>query len=183
VRLGDPIDLAEVVATWLAAELPSSRFGARVREELGRAGADETLVTDPDLADPEQNRVRLAVLHACRYGYYGDWFYELAWRWAALDPDEVLAIRYIAWDWWLEISGGTRLPLDGAAWERAHGSDLRVDPNAPPLIAARADPSAHLVVIEGHARLTGLAMHPESIPRPLEILLGESEAIRDWGCY
>ena len=52
-----------------------------------------------------------------------------------------------------------------------------------PLIVARADPSSHLVVVGGHGRLTALAMHPEEIPRPLEILLGEGAAVRRWSCY
>jgi hypothetical protein len=32
-------------------------------------------------------------------------------------------------------------------------------------------------------RLTALAMHPEDVVRPLEILLGEGEAVLRWGCY
>jgi hypothetical protein len=39
------------------------------------------------------------------------------------------------------------------------------------------------VAIEGHVRLTALALRPESIPSPLEILLGEGEAVRRWSCY
>jgi hypothetical protein len=173
----------DVHVAWLAAELPSPRFGGRVREELARAGATEALVTAPDLADAEQNRLRREVLDAYRLGYYGDWFHELTWRRAELEPDEVLAIRYIDWDWWLEVSGGGRLPLDGAAWHRARGEVDRFLPGGPPLIAARADAASHLVVVEGHSRLTALALHPEQIPRPLEILLGEGPALRSWGCY
>jgi hypothetical protein len=95
----------------------------------------------------------------------------------------VLAIRYVAWDRWLEITGGTRLPADGAAWERANGACMRFQPGSPPLLCARADAHSHLVVIEGHARLTALALQPESIPSPLEILLGEGEAVRRRGRY
>jgi hypothetical protein len=172
-----------VHAAWLAGELSSSRFGVRVREELARVGATEEIVTAPDSGDPEENRLRREVLDACRLGYYGVWFHELAWQRAALEPDEVLAIRYIDWDWWLEVSAGTRLPAEGAAWHRARGEDDRFRSGGPPLIAARADPSSRLVVIEGHARLTALAFDPDEIPRPLEILLGEGESIRGWGCY
>ena len=182
MRLLGPVEPEEVHAVWLAGELLSPRFGARVREELANVGAVEELVTAPDLGDAEQNRLRRELLDACRLGYYGAWFH-LAWHRARLEPDGVLAIRYIAWDWWLEVSGGSRMPLDGASWHRAHGEEDRFRPGGPPLIAGRADPSSHLVVIEGHARLTALAFHPEEIPRPLEILLGESAAIRGWGCY
>lgn len=183
MRLLEPVGTERVHAAWLAAELPSKRFGARLREELARAGASEALVTAPELADPEQNRLRRAVLDACRLGYYGDWFHQLAWHRAELEPDEVLAVRYIDWDWWIEVSGGSRLPLDGADWHRARGEDHHYRPGGPPLIVARADPSSHLVMIEGHSRLTALALHPEEIPRTLEVLLGEGEAIRSWSCY
>ena len=183
MQLGERLAPDVVYAAWLAAELPSERFGARVREELAKAGAGETLITHPDLGAVEENRLRRALLHACRYGYYGDWLYELSWYRALLEPAEVLEVRYINWDWWLEISGGTRMPLDGAAWERRNGSVLRFRPESPPLICVRADPRSHLVVLEGHVRLTALAMDPETIPSPLEILLGEGEAVRSWGCY
>ena len=40
---------------------------------------------------------------------------EIDWSRAALTPDEVLAIRYINWDWWLVVSGAPddlkRLPV------------------------------------------------------------------------
>lgn len=84
----------------------------------------------------------------------------------------MLAAHYIGWDYWLELSGGTRRPADAAARIRAAASPYGVCNDAawavaaavragvalPPLILVRADrapPGAGasgLVVREGHVR-------------------------------
>jgi hypothetical protein len=110
----------------------------------------------------------------------------LAWRRAVLNRDEVLAIRYVAWDYWLEVSDGTRLPAVAAVLFRGRGGDAsyeEVDPGAAPLIAVRADANAPIVVVEGHVRLTAYALFPERLPQELEILLGEGGSLRDWDMY
>jgi hypothetical protein len=47
----------------------------------------------------------------------------------ALTPAELADVRYIDWDYWLEVSGGTRRPRDAIARMRAdwdaEGSDYR----------------------------------------------------------
>jgi hypothetical protein len=184
VRLLAPVEQANTVAAFLLSEIDSERFAPQLRTALERAGADESLVREPDLADAPGNVRRHAVLFDCRGTYLGTWFDELAWSLVALEPDEVLAVRYIDWDYWLEVTGGSRRPTDAAAFFRARGDgEERYAGVGPPLVVARADPSSHAVVVEGHGRLTALALHPEEIPRPLEVILGEGEAIRRWGCY
>ena len=126
------------------------------------------------------------MLAAYRGDYLGSRLDGLAWRRVALTRDEVLAIRYIAWDYWLEISDGTRLPAVAAVLFRGEGDDAsweEVEPGTTPLIAVRADADAPIVVIEGHVRLTAYALYPERLPRELEILLGEGESLRDWDMY
>jgi hypothetical protein len=100
VRLGR-VGQAEAVAAFLQAELDPDRFGPAVREAPALAGADETVVRAPDLGDAAGNALRHDVLVAYRGpgAYLGDWFDELEWSRVALEPDEVLAIRYIDWDY------------------------------------------------------------------------------------
>lgn len=172
MRLIERVDEGDVVAAFLRAELGSERFGAQVREALG----GDRLPADPD--------ARRRALHVYRGEYLGGIFERVTTWWRAeLEPDEVLAIRYIAWDYWLDLTNGTRLPADGAARWRADGGDDRYRAGAEPLIVVRAAPADHLCVIEGHVRLTALAMHPDAIPPTLEILLGEGEAVRGWTSY
>jgi len=181
-RLGS-VDAAEVIAEFLRGEIESPRFRDALLESLAEHDTDESLIRQAQLDDEQENALRARVLERFRGDYLGSWLHELAWFRAELEPDEVLAVRYIAWDSWLEITGGSRLPADGAAYLRRRGEGARYGEGSPPLIVVRADPSSHLVVLEGHVRLTALAMNPEAIPRPLAVIVGEGEAVRPWDCY
>jgi hypothetical protein len=183
LRLGPAVDESVVVATFLRGELDSARFGPEVRAALARAGEGEALVRAPDLADSSANHRRRAVLFDYRGDYLGANLDGLRWRRAELRPAEALAIRYIAWDYWLELSGGTRLPTVAAERLRAQGDDPESGGEKPPLIVVRASPSSHLMVVEGHGRLTTYAMQPSRMPNPLEVLLGEGASIRAWSLY
>lgn len=180
MRLVERVDEAVVVASFLRGEVTSRRFRAEVRAAVG----DERLVTEADVDDFAANERRRRALVAYRGEYLGDLFERVSTWWRAeLAPREVLEIRYIAWDYWLELTGGTRLPRDGAARWRAEGSDDRYELGGEPLIVIRAGPADHLCVVEGHVRLTVLAMNPESMPQRLGVLLGEGEAVRGWTSY
>lgn len=113
---------------------------------------------------------------------------DIAWFRAALTPDEVLAIRYIDWDWWLRISDGTRLAT-AAADRIRDGLVTGVTAEGHEPIAARLrDGSAQdlivvgppLVLVEGHVRLTAYALFPEYLPPELEVFLGKSPRIEEW---
>jgi hypothetical protein len=183
VQLLERVDEAVVVAAFLEAELDSERFGEALRDALVRLGTDERLVRDADLGDPTANALRSRALDDYRGGYLGRNLDGLVWWRAALEPAEVLAVRFIAWDWWLEITGGSRLPGDAAASSRSRGEQTSFPSAAPPLIVVRADPVSHLMVVEGHSRLEAYARQPERLPPQLEVLLGEGERIRAWSLY
>jgi hypothetical protein len=186
---------AEMIAVFLRGELDSERFGSRLRATI-----DERLLVDPDLEDVEQNAVRRAALttlrgYQPREGLFHGFPHDLLWERAALTPDEVLAVRYIDYDYWVELSGGTRLPLDAAARIRAGITVFRV-PNdgffeladalgtrqLPELIVV-GDDGGRLVVLEGHTRLTAYALRPEALPAELEVLLGRSPRIAEWALW
>jgi len=107
----------------------------------------------------------------------------------ALEPEEVLAIRYINWDWWLMASDGTRRAPEAARRIRAgeiegvtveeheRFADAAAEPE---LIAATTDALHPLVLVEGHARLTAYALFPERLPAQLEVLLGISPEMPGW---
>lgn len=50
------------------------------------------------------------------------------WSLVALTAAELARVRYIAWDWWLERSGGTRLAAENA--RRIRAGELPGDPQA-----------------------------------------------------
>jgi hypothetical protein len=184
-----------MVAVFLRGELGSDRFGPGVR-----AAIDERLLLEPDLEDESENALRRAALTALRgyesrAGLFHGFPDDLRWERAALTPEEVLAIRYIEYDYWVELSGGSRLPLDAAARIRAGIDVFRVSSGAFVVIADALDEmlfpelivvgvgADRLVVLEGHVRLTALALRPELLPPELEVLLGRSPRIAEWACW
>ena len=189
---------AEVVATFLRGELESERWGERLRALLRDDGVDVSVLAQPNLDDEHQNAYRASILdrHRAwlrREGLFQGFPRDVEWARVGLAPDEVLAIRYINWDWWLRVSGGTRRPLDAARRIRAGevpGGDaasdepiaarLRSNDPPPELIAVSMPGGSELVLVEGHVRLTAYALFPEYLPGELHILLGTSPEMDGW---
>jgi hypothetical protein len=147
-------------------------------------------------ADEADYRARLLDRHRAwlrREGLFEGFPERVDWSRAALGPDEVLAIRYINWDWWLWITHGTRRPADAAARIR-RGEIAGITPEEHESIAARlhatespveliavAPPDrSRLVVVEGHVRLTAYALYPEHLPAELEIYVGTAADMHRW---
>jgi hypothetical protein len=191
---------AEVVAAFLRAELGSPRYGAPIRELMT---SDATLVTEPRLDDERENAERAELLDRHRSwlrreGLFDGLPREIEWFVASTPRPELLEILYIDWGWWVEITGGTRRPLDAARRIRAGrvpGSDIGEEEGvalalappgrvpAPRLIALAPPDLRRVVLLEGHARLTSYALFPEHVPDRVEILLGLSERIADWSLF
>jgi hypothetical protein len=189
-----------MVATFVRGELESPRFGGRLLALLGDDGKDASLLTRPNLGDLEENAYRESLLDRCRSwtrreGLFGGFPHDVEWFRVALSPDEVLAILYIDWDWWLAVSGGTRLPAEAARRIRcgevpgttAEGHEaiaarLRAREDHELIAVAPCDHSK-LVLLEGHVRLTAYALFPDTLPAELEILLGVSDQITGWWAF
>jgi hypothetical protein len=62
-------------------------------------------------------------------------------------------------------------------------NELQQGAQFPPLILVAKDTDAYLIVMEGHVRLTAYLIAPEYIPSKLEVILGYSEQLTEWGCY
>jgi hypothetical protein len=110
----------EMVAVFLRAEFGSPRYGPVVLQALERHGYDRRLVEAPDLAEAAENAARRRVLGEYRgYGRDADVFtgFPPAVRWyrALATPADLAEVRYIDDDYWVELSGGSRLVVDAAA--------------------------------------------------------------------
>jgi hypothetical protein len=201
MRILGPASADEVTATFLRGGLDSPRFREQLIALLEADGVDVRLVTAPDLADVDANEYRLGLLGR-HQGWlkgphvFGDFPGSLEWVRALLTPDEVLAIRYIDWDWWLTISDGSRSPVEAA--RKIRGGEvagvsaeehepiarrLRSADPPPELIVVTTPERSQPVVIEGHVRLTAYALFPECLPDELEILLGASDEIEGWTLF
>jgi hypothetical protein len=188
-----------MVALFLRAELPSERYGAAIERALVKAGADHRVVREPDLSDPGANAVRRRLLSEVRdyggVGLFNGFPGDVRWEWVVLTPEELMAVRYIDYDYWVELSGGTRLPTEAARRIREGVEPFGVPSAgfyelAEALAAGRRFPAlilvdgpSGLVVLEGHARLTAYALQPTSVPRELEVLVGRSPSMSQWALY
>ena len=192
-----PSSETEMIACFLGAELTSERFGPEIRSALAAHGHPESLLTHPDLSDADQNAARRALLALTRgYGenrelFDGTFPANVTWTRAVLTPAELAAVRYMDYSYWIEISGGTRLPADAArrikAGHRAYGipndgaiaagQAAKAAVRFPPLILV-GETHDNLVCPEGHLRLTGYAL--AGFPAAVECLLGTAPDMARW---
>ena len=115
---------SEMVALFLRTELTSDRWNKDLRALAERAGLPDRVITTPDLGDDAENQARLQLLTEHRgYGTRTEVFErfpeQVFWQWMAITPAELAEVRYIEYDYWVELSGGTRLAVDAAARVRA----------------------------------------------------------------
>ncbi len=192
----------EMIALFLRTELASDRWRDTLHELLDRAGLPECVITDPHLDDPAENGARRQLLTGHRgYGTRTDYFPgfpdDVCWEWMGITPAELSAVRYIEYDYWVELSGGTRSPADAARRIRAGvtvfgvSNDMPLsmaqavaeEARFPPLILVTTGPSGDLVVLEGHVRLTAFMLCPGQLPPELEVLVGSSPEMAGWDCW
>jgi len=183
----------EMVAVFLQSEIASTRFDARILAILQRDGRDRRVIDRPNLDDAEENAYRALVLGEHRgYQRDADVFTgmpdDVRWFRARLTREELAQVRYIDYDYWTELSGGTRRVADGAARVRRRikafgvgngaywylADALRAGATFPEPILVGTDEQSPLVVLEGHVRLTAYLLRPEYLPATLPILVGLS---------
>ena len=195
MRLLHRVSEDEVIAVFLRGELDSSRYGEKLRAFLARDGRELGVLRSPDLGDAGTNAYRRQLLdeyraYERREGLFLGFPRGVEWYRAALERDAALDILFINWEWWVELSGGTRRPREAArricAGEVAgvtaeeHEPLARGSAHQPELIAVTTQTHSPLVLVEGHFRLTAYALFPECVPEELEILLGVSDEMGDW---
>jgi hypothetical protein len=200
-----PSSEAEMIAEFLRQEYASrDRHGARLDASLHQEGIRPVRITDPDLSDPVQTDERRRVF--ARYRGYGTGSPSyltdfpstgVKWSWVSITPEELLDSRYIRYEYWTELSAGTRSPRVAAqrilAGQTAPVADtpryldlaakLRAGLQVPPIILVSADGGKTRVILEGHTRITAFALAPETIPDPLDVILGMSPEIARWDEY
>lgn len=191
----------DMIATFLRGEYSSARFGEQVRTALQQLHADERMITNPDLSDREANRLRRQLLREARgYGsnesWFTDWPQTVEWYRAELTQEELANVRYIVYSYWIDLTGGT-LRAGDAAQTIESGKEIFGVSNEPFLklsqavIEGQAFPpmifvgtSNHdLVVLEGHARLTGYVLAGKHAPASLEVIIGLSPEFANWKMY
>jgi hypothetical protein len=182
---------AEVVAHFLKTEIDSVRFREEILALLQGAGLDRRIVDHPDLGSEAENAARAWLLGEFRgYGRQEGIFRfvprETAWHRCALNREELARARYLNDDYWIELSRGTRSPIDaarnvragirvfGQSTEWALGLARAVERGAvfPELILVGTGEGSPLTVLEGHSRLTAYCLALEHVPEPVPAIVG-----------
>jgi hypothetical protein len=181
----------QMVAHFLKTEIRSVRFEETILALLRRDGRERRLIDEPDLDSEEENAYRAGLLGEWR-GYKrheGIFLFvpdDTAWHRYALRRDELAQVRYIDYDYWIELSGGTRRAIDAARniragievfgqstqWALGMAREVARGARFPELILVGTDEASDLTVLEGHARLTAYCLALEQVPEPLPVILG-----------
>jgi len=215
MRTVRPSSEAEMVALFLATEYRSPRTHQQIQQVSQREGWPPSIIEQPSLRDEQENAQRRSILRAFRgYGQNPDFFeglppdveyidyfegfpLDVQWELAMLSKQELKQVKYIEYDYWVELSSGSRLPRDAArnilagydVFGVSHQKVLqmaeafRSGVRFPTLILVGKNRESPLVVLEGHMRLTAMFLAPECLPAELEVMVGFSEQIGHWGCY
>jgi hypothetical protein len=102
------------------------------------------------------------------------------WQRVLLTPAELSTVRCIRWDWWLDVTNGSRNPADALHYYRDHpvcrtiANGIMAGRFPPQLIIAARPGPTDLVVLEGHLRLTAMIMVLSYLPAQVPALLGTS---------
>lgn len=192
----------EMIATFLSAELRSTRFNAQIVQHLEHLQLDRSLIETPDLANKTENALRLQLLGDYRgykqqrelFEYFPS---ALLWQRFELTQQELLSVQYINYSYWNELSQNTRLPGTAAEAVR-QGRDVygqsssiflraadafRAGAVFPELILVRSGVDRPLVVLEGHLRLTAFALAVDALPVKTSVIVGTSPEIENWPDY
>ena len=169
----------EMVLAFLRQESESPRFRENVLDALKNAGAGEALIREGDPDDGEQNKLRRRVLGFFR-GYpdreiFANYPTDAVWKYGSFEAEDLERLRYVDYDYWNGLSGGTSSPIRAAEAVR-QGKEVFGVSNAyflkgrdelargkrfPPLIVMTCGNGLYLL-LEGHCRATAYALLPEA---------------------
>ena len=201
MRTTEKITEEEMVAVFLKTEINSSRFSKSILRVLERDGVDRKVIDYPNLNDAAENAYRAALLGEFR-GYkrnkeiFVDFPSDIQWERVLINRQDLEQVKYIDWDYWLEISDNTRLASEAAKKIRLRIIDedeargywsvsdaVRDGLKLPELILVSKSKEDNLVLLEGHVRLTGYLLRPEYLPPELSAIIGYSERMDEWELY
>ena len=109
----------EMIAIYLQTELSSVRFRQKLELHMQQEKIDARIIQEPDWHNAAENVLRRTLLGVYRgYGlntdYFPDFPSHVRWERVGLSREELELVRYIDWEYWLDLTDGTRMAIDGA---------------------------------------------------------------------
>ncbi len=192
----------QVILAWLQAEIESPDFQAYlVGNPPNPANLSAALkaARPPDLRDDDQNGLRRKIITSV-YGFgqgagtFQGLGNDIVWRRFGLSTDEVGEMLYARQGAaWPILAPATRKVAEGATnvghvytGDQTNMVVLSLasglchsDKKVPEIIALRR-PDGHLVIMEGHARATAIALEAHRFPKGVDAYVGEGPSIANW---
>lgn len=192
MKLLEQVPEAAMVAAFLKAEISSPRFAEDVREAIQSFGGDEAQIIHPDITNEHENELRARILGKYRgYRQNREMFIDipanLTWLEAELSNNEIRDLKYVDYDYWNELTGGSHLVKDGV--QNIQKGKIVFDvPNDrfltlaeeiqkgkhvfEPIIVWGHTIDAPLEILEGHLRATAFALAGNKAPASIKVLVG-----------
>jgi hypothetical protein len=193
----------EMIALFLNGEIKSKRWENKINEIIKKENINENIIINPNLNNNNENKLRKLVLKIFR-GYNNKEIFKnfpkkIDWNWAILDKNDILKIKYITYDYWEELTNGTRYAKDSVKNIRNNIEIFGVSNNnfiklseyikygnkiEPLIILAPVEKKDNMIILEGHARLTAINLVIEYITE-IKVLIGfvEERILNKWDKY
>jgi hypothetical protein len=193
----------EMIALFLNGELKSARWADKIEKIIEKENINKNIIENPNLNNNDENNLRKLVLRIFR-GYNNKELFEnfpkkIDWNWVLLDKNDILKIKYITYDYWEELSNGTRYAKDSVINIKNNIEIFGVSNNGfikiseyikngnkidPLIILAPVTKNDNMIVLEGHARITAINLVIEYI-NEIKVLLGfvKETDLNKWNKY
>ena len=193
----------QVILAWLQAVIESPDFQAYIvgnPPDPSRLSTALKAARSPDLRDAAQNQMRRQIITSV-YGFghgtgtFAGLSNDLKWRRVRLTVDEVGEMLYARHDGaWQLLSPATRKVAEGAT-NVGHvftgdATNMVVlslaaglchsEKKVPEVIALKRPSDGRLVILEGHARATAIALEGHRFPNGVEVFVGDGPSVAGW---
>jgi hypothetical protein len=193
----------QVILAWLQAEIESPDFQAYIvgnPPNPTNLSAALKAARQPDLRDAEQNALRRRIVTSV-YGFgEGTGSFEglgrdIVWRRVRVTTDEVGEMLYARRSGpWQLVAPVTRKVAEGAT-NIGHvftGDSTNMvvlslasglchsEKKVPEIIALKRPSDGRLIILEGHARATAIALEAHRFPKGVDVYVGEGASVAGW---
>jgi hypothetical protein len=196
-----PISEAEVVSIFLKGELKSKRFSKDIEEAVNKLNTSISIIENPNINNSKENKIRLDILEETRSYISRRRLFEgfpnnIKWYRTYVPKVFLLnEVLYIDYDYWIELTNGSRLPKDSVDKIQKNekvfnvsydnfleASEYFKENNCFDEVIIVTD-RKKFVVLEGHLRLTVYALNTEILPEKISVIIGISEKMNEWSNF
>lgn len=181
----------EMVALFLKEEISSKRFKNNLLTIINNFKVNINLIIDYNLNNKIENDIRKKILSEYR-GYnknkeiFKNFPKNIEWFWCEIDISDILNIKYINYDYWIELTNGTRYIKDSkenilknkeiygiSNQSFLKGANFLKNGGIfePLILLVSKENNNEIIVLEGHNRLASISLVLEKINK-LKTLVG-----------